>query len=542
MPTPATTPRHEGFVFDEFSPESAWIREHAVLRLPALGKAGELVIEGESIPHPEVRGSEIGWPNLEVRINGRPAGRVVPANAGAWRLTLPLNDAEAAAPLEIRLRLRGVTFTNTLAWLGRVLAAAPGGARLQRFRSQNRNRQLRVRSVVANGERAFDFSSRHAPYSPVFARRHASLGLNLLGYFTADLGIGESARCMLRAAQAAAVPVAPIELRLPCKATRNDKTYESLLQTKPEHAINCFHVDAPGAPHLAHHHGRDLLRDRHNIGYLAWELAEFPDAWMPHLHVFDEIWCPSDFVRIAIAEKSPRPVLTVPHAIAFPRPVESTLQLRTRLGLPADKYLFLFLYDLNSYSERKNPRAVIEAFRLSGLSHRNAALIIKVHGARGNEADLAALRQAVADLPGTVLLTENLSRKAVYELEAACDCFVSLHRSEGFGLAVAESMYLGKPVIATDWSATAEYLNETNGCPVRHRLCTIERSHGPYSKGQFWADPDPSHAAEWMQRLYDDPSLGHLVGTAARSTIETLFSPAAVGARLRRRLETIASW
>jgi glycosyltransferase involved in cell wall biosynthesis len=139
-------------------------------------------------------------------------------------------------------------------------------------------------------------------------------------------------------------------------------------------------------------------------------------------------------------------------------------------------------------------------------------------------------------------MDQALSRSDLYALEAACDCFVSLHRSEGFGLAVAECMYLGKPVIATDWSATAEYLNTENGCPVRAKLVTLERSHGPYSKGQIWADPDVAHAAEWMQRLYHDRTLAARLGAAARETVEKRFSPEVIGARYRRRLEAIASW
>jgi len=168
--------------------------------------------------------------------------------------------------------------------------------------------------------------------------------------------------------------------------------------------------------------------------------------------------------------------------------------------------------------------------------------VIKVHNVAGNEADLAALREAVADLPGTVVITDTLSRDDVYALEAACDCFVSLHRSEGFGLAVAECMYLGKPVIVTDWSATAEFVDASNGAPVRCRLVPLERSHGPYAKGQIWAEPDTAHAAEWMQRLFHDRELGSRLGTAARQTIEERFSPEVIGARYRRRLEVIASW
>jgi glycosyltransferase involved in cell wall biosynthesis len=229
----------------------------------------------------------------------------------------------------------------------------------------------------------------------------------------------------------------------------------------------------------------------------------------------------------------------MPHAISFARP---TGDFRAKFGLPHDQYLFLFLYDLNSYSERKNPAGVIEAFRRSGLAGKGAALVIKVHNAAANPADFERLRADAASLPGTTIISSTLSHPEIYELESACDCFVSLHRSEGFGIAVAESMYLGKPVISTDWSGTAEFVTADNGCPVRCELVTLDRNHGPYSRGQIWAAPAVDHAAEWMQRLFHDRELGQRLGNAARVTIEKNYSPGAIGARYRQRLEAIASW
>ena len=146
------------------------------------------------------------------------------------------------------------------------------------------------------------------------------------------------------------------------------------------------------------------------------------------------------------------------------------------------------------------------------------------------------------DLPGTVLLTETFSRADITALQAACDCFVSLNRSEGFGLAVAECMLLDKPVISTDWSATAEFVTAENGCPVRAPLVTLEQSHGPYAKGSTWADPDPTHAAEHMRRLFSDRALGASLGAAAQASIRARFAPAVIGARYRKRLENIASF
>ena len=535
---------YAGIFFDDFAADSAWIRERGTIHLPPLGGVNGLVLRGEFRPHPEARGLETAPPGLAVFLNDRPAGSLTNLQPGPWSLTLAL---PASGRATLTLRLTGIAITNTLAWLGRVSGLAP----LQRFRAQNKNRQLRLASLATlDGELIYDFSVRHAPYSSAYARAHAQLGLNIAGFLTADLGLGESARCMVRAADAAGLPSALVPLKLHCKNRLGDPTYANRLRDDNPHDVNVVHVDPPASRDLDHHHGPAFRAGKYNIGYFAWELTEFPDAWTSAFDYFDEIWTPSDFVTAALAMKAPVPVLTMPHAISFARPLEtvggalcpdSVASLRTRLGLPAGKFLFLTLFDLNSYAERKNPRAVIAAFRLAALPAAGAALVIKVQNVAGNEAAFAALQASLTDLPGTVLLTATLSRADIYALEAACDCFVSLHRSEGFGLAVAEAMYLGKPVVATNWSATAEFVDASNGCPVRAPLVTLDRNHGPYGKGSTWADPDPAHAAEHLRRLFADRTLCATLGAAARATIERRFSPAVIGARYRRRLEAIAT-
>jgi glycosyltransferase involved in cell wall biosynthesis len=534
--------RFEGLFFDEFAPDSAWIREEGVVYFPVLPGIKRIVVQGYFRPTDNLDRFEAVTPELDIKINSAHIATITLTQNEPWEVgfDVPTEQSETAAV--IGFKLRKVGFTNLLAWLGRIGEHWPIGPRLQRYRAQRKNRQMRVTRILVDGEVVYDFSNRHAPYSPEFARKHAHFGLNVVGFLTADLGIGESARCMVRAADAAEIPAAAIPLKLPCKAHLGDSTFAAFVQERNPHAVNVFHLDPPASHDIDVHHGPEFRQNKYNIGYWAWELPEFPDAWLGYFNYFDEIWCPSHFVRDAITPKSPLPVFTMPHAVAFDRPLASTTELRTKFGLPQDRFLFLFLYDLNSYSERKNPRAVIEAFRASGLAAKGASLVIKVHGVAGNENDLVALRSAVGDWPDTVLVTKSFTRTEIYELESACDCFVSLHRSEGFGFALAESMYLGKPVIATDWSATTEFLSKENGCPVRYTLVALERNHGPYGKGQIWAEPDTHHAAEWMQRLVADPELAVRLGAAGRATIEKNFSPSTIGARYRRRLEAIASW
>jgi glycosyltransferase involved in cell wall biosynthesis len=532
---PRRRPKFTGLFHDEIVTDSFWIRESGTLLLPSLAGIKQLSVIGELLPPSPADPTSAGDLGLCCSLNGRTFARHPVLPPGPFRFDLALPAAGRDGGHILGLRLTGVADSNLRAWLGRLT----GLGSLQPWRAQARNRRLRIRRVEADGEALFDFSNRAAPWNTTFARRFLKLGLNLTGYFRAILGVGESVRCAARAAEAAGLPLALVDLKLPCRNPLTDDTFASRLQPDNPHPVNVVHLDAPVSPDLDHYHGPDFRAGKYNIGYWAWELPDFPDAWIPYTDYFDEIWTPSRFTTEAVAHKVPRPVLTMPHAISFARPQGD---FREKFGLSADKFHFLFLYDLNSYSERKNPGAVLDAFRRSGLAGHGAALVIKVHNVTSNPADFERLRAAAAELPGTTLITQTLTRTEIYELESACDCFVSLHRSEGFGLAVAECMYLGKPVISTDWSGTAEYVHAGNGCPVRCTPVTLERSHGPYAKGQTWAEPDIGHAAEWMQRLHQDRALGRTLGAAARVTIERDFSPAVIGARYRRRLEAILGW
>lgn len=528
-------PKFTGLFHDDVVTDSFWIRETGRLVLPSLTGVKSLTVVGTVRPADPADPTSAGSLGLDLRLDGRLVGAHPTLAEGDFRLALPLTTQPHAAAHDLTLRLRGPGWGNFLAWLGRLT----GLGFLQPWRAQARNRRLRIHRIEADGEVLFDFGNRASPWNGAFARRFLQLGLNIAGFFRADLGVGESVRCMARAADAAGLSAALVDLKLHCINPLTDTTFAGCLQEANPHPVNVIHLDAPVSRDIDHHHGPGFRRGKYNIAYWAWELPEFPDAWVHHCAYFDEIWTPSRFTTEAIARKVPLPVLTMPHAIAFPRPAGDG---RRKFGLPADKFLFLFLYDLNSYSERKNPAAVLEAFRRSGLAERGSALVIKVHNVERNPGDFARLREAAAALPGTTLITQTLARAEIYELEAACDCFVSLHRAEGFGLALAECMHLGKPVIATDWSGSADFVAAERACPVRCSLVTLDRNHGPYAKGQTWADPDLDHAAWWMRQLHGDPALARRIGAAAQAAIAAELAPAVVGERYRRRLEAIAGW
>jgi glycosyltransferase involved in cell wall biosynthesis len=361
-------------------------------------------------------------------------------------------------------------------------------------------------------------------------------GINVVGYVRSEHGVGESARLCARSAQEAGIPFSLYDFNEGNNSRTSDNTWEKHIHPDNEHWVNVLHINADQLPRAFRRLGKDFFKDHYNVGFWHWELPEFPDEWTKAFALLNEVWAPSQFVVDAVVRKSPIPVLRMPHAVSFR--VDPRLK-RTDMGLPAGKFLFLTMYDTHSVQERKNPWAAIAAFRRAFPTAANVALVMKINNPASRPKEVAALKAKLAGVPGVVIIDRILTRQEVYNLESLCDCFVSLHRSEGFGLGLAESMFLGKPVIGTNWSGNVDFMNADNSCPVGHHLVKLDRDYGPYRAGSTWADPDIEHASWYMRELTEKPTWGQLVAARGQETIRTEFSPRVVGELYRQRLAVI---
>lgn len=366
--------------------------------------------------------------------------------------------------------------------------------------------------------------------------RQHPMGINIVGYLNAEMGIGESARSTIRAAQAAGVPFSLVDFRLGARS-RMTETLDDRLPRGRRYAVNLLHINADQTLLAAATLGRDFFADRYNVWHWLWELPEFPHRWDDAWAVADEVWCPARFVCDAVKATGRRagflPLCVAPR-VTTPLP-------RQRFGLRDDRFVFLFMFDALSVPERKNPTGLIEAFaRALPRFHRPATLAIKVINSEYASDEMARVEQRAAALPDVLLMREHLPREEVHGLLAACDCYVSLHRSEGFGLTMAEAMAIGKPVIATGWSANTDFMDDTCAMLVRVSLRKLERDHGPYAAGSTWAEPDTDHAAACMVRMVNDPGLAAELGRRALAAAGRTLAPAAVGVLLREQLAALA--
>jgi len=368
-------------------------------------------------------------------------------------------------------------------------------------------------------------------------------GAVLVGHPYAVIGMGEVVRSAANALESVNVPFSIRntfgEYGRQDALKHTDFKMMGRITTSSLYKANVFYLNADEMDNALAYLGPGFFEGRYNIGCWAWELSRFPDEWSDAFRLVDEIWALSRFTQQSIAEKADCPVVWMPHPVEL---TDSGRMSRHDFGLPENKFLFLFFFDFRSYLSRKNPWAVIEAFQeaFGRTGAEDACLVVKVNGTDTRHEEYGAFREALKVLGHHVILIHKvMDDREIKELLRVCDCFVSLHRSEGFGRGMAEAMYLGKPVIATGYSGNLDFTNEMNACMVDHVLVPVKEGEYPYGKGQLWADPDIEQAAWYMKRLVFEPSYASEIGRNGERYIKTYHSFRAIGARMRHRLEKL---
>jgi glycosyltransferase involved in cell wall biosynthesis len=279
-------------------------------------------------------------------------------------------------------------------------------------------------------------------------------------------------------------------------------------------------VTADQFPLLAGDHPELFARELHTIGYWFWELEHVPESMRAALDLVDEIWTGSRFVRDAFAAVTDVPVRHVP--IPIPEPVPSTRSRRDfeLLAPYADRFVFLMSFDHLSVTERKNPIGAIEAFVAAFAPDEGPVLIVKTMNGRGRWTHHQRVLAAAAGRRDIVVWDEHLSRSDNMALVRSADCMVSLHRSEGLGLHLAEAMWLGTPTIATRYSGNVDFMDDTCALLVGYDRVNVTRGQGVYPSTATWAAPHLDEAAEAMRAISADAALHDRLATAGRARME----------------------
>ena len=349
-------------------------------------------------------------------------------------------------------------------------------------------------------------------------------GVSVLGYANAELGLGEAGRRLFSAVRLTGLPTELVALR--DHISRDNHRVLSEVHDFPSYSTVISSVNADYATMVARRF--DLKRnDTRHIGYWAWELEELPSHHISAIDAVDEIWTMSKFVQKAVEAKTEKKVSVVP--VAFRAPSAPTTFTRKMLGLPTDKFTFMTSFDYLSIPKRKNPESTIKAYLSTFRESDGACLIVKSINSNQNPEYRASLKTLASNRSDILFFDRYLSSIENLALIELADCFVSMHRSEGFGLNMADAMALGTPVVSTNYGGNLDFMSDQSTALVEYELQEVGESNWPYDPKALWAEPSISHAAFLMLKVFNEAGYREKLVADSRKIAARLSSAAVSG-------------
>jgi glycosyltransferase involved in cell wall biosynthesis len=358
-------------------------------------------------------------------------------------------------------------------------------------------------------------------------------GLNIIGHFCYPSGLRVSAESIVEAARLSGLDVSMRDVHTDVKDDPHHVEFDGM----ESHEVTVIHTQPE--PFFDDAYRRANLFERaprtYRIGYWYWEFDSIPDSWVDHARKIDEAWAATEFVAKGLREK-----LSIPVRTLFPGVKLAPFEKRSKsyFGLDESPFTFLFTFHMLSVMERKNPLGLVRAFKLAFRPDEPVRLVLKTSLGDRLPAQIQELRDAAAGANITVI-DQVYSPDEVLSLMHACDAYVSLHRSEGLGLTMAEAMLMGKPVIATNFSGNVDFMDESNSLLVSYELAKLCKPIPPYDANLEWAEPSVEHAAQLMRRVFENQAWARELGARGRLSAESNLSLEAAGRRIAARLEEI---
>lgn len=363
--------------------------------------------------------------------------------------------------------------------------------------------------------------------------------VTVVGPVTHGSGLGAAARACLEALRTTGLPVEVLNLK--AAWGRNDEGGGVGPGARIRGDINIIHFNPDVIIENLSQFGIEQFEGRYNIGFFFWETSKATLAHRLGADLVDEVWVSTEYCREIFRQVTDRPVVVV--GTPVPKIESVGWASRRYFGIPDGPFTFVYTFDGASRFTRKNPLAAVRAFQSAFPGDDGVRFVIKTQNTNWlsgrDERTYAELRRCVREDRRLVVIDESFSSNEVHGLISVCDCYVSLHRSEGFGYGMAEAMKMRVPVIATGYSGNADFTTEATSYPVRFRLVPVPAKDFVYEEdGQVWADPDVEHAAERMREVRTDPNRKAKVKRAL-AAIHARYDEHAVGRSYLGRIEAI---
>jgi glycosyltransferase involved in cell wall biosynthesis len=359
-------------------------------------------------------------------------------------------------------------------------------------------------------------------------------GVDAIGFFKAEHGIGEAARLLVEAIRTTDVPVSTVGYWITESRQRAKFETDEVGKYKTIIAAVNAELNKP----VRDLFGSYFFDGAYVIGQWFWELETAPPWYKDAYQYVDELWAPTKFIEEMLRRDAPKRVAIhhMPLPLRKPRVVENAL--RKDLDLDS-RFMFLFIFDFMSVMKRKNPLGLIEAFKKAFAPGEGPMLILKSINGETRPEGFAELKAATEGREDILIMNRYLDSTQSAALMNLCDCYVSLHRSEGLGLTIAEAMLLGKPVIATGYSGNLDFMTPETSYLVPWKRVRVGEGAEAYDVNASWAEPDLDAAAAIMKNVYSNPDEARRVAMAGKIDLETRFTPEQTGLRMKRRLANL---
>lgn len=370
--------------------------------------------------------------------------------------------------------------------------------------------------------------------------------LQLIGPFEKASGLGQATRLSASVLEQTGLSVNCVNFGLDNPAPEGFSRVGALSGYKRA-KINLIHLNAESIP-LAFAYQPDVFSGAYNIGYFFWELDTPAACHYLGMNLLDEIWVSTAYGVQIYQPESRGPVTNVGmcyEAVADIDRADARAFVQGRFGFGATDFVFLVVFDSFSFVQRKNPVGTLLAFKAAFEGVQDVRLVIKTQNRRKvtDPVQQKIWEQVDALIKGDArihVLDETLSYDDLLRLKSGCDCYVSLHKSEGWGFGMIEAMNLGVPVICTAYSGNMDFCSEETAWLVGYDVVPLAPDDYIFVReGQKWAEPDIADAARQMRAVHGDAAGRAARAAAALHNVRQNFSAAAIGARYGARLQAI---